>query len=71
MSIKKINDIAKKKCGNIENWEPYCWSVIKDGIIVQGCLTRKKLSGKNKGKLMFLVKERNMKTIVTREEIDA
>jgi hypothetical protein len=56
MSIQKINDIAKKKCGNIENWEPYFWSVIKGGIIVQGCLTRKKLSGKNKGELMFLVK---------------
>ena len=68
MSIEKINEIAKRKCGNIENWEPYKWSIIKGGVLVQGCLTRKKMRGKNKGDLMYLVKCRNMTTVVTREE---
>ena len=68
MSIKKINDIAKRKCGNVENWEPYYWKHIKNGILVKGCLTKKEFNGNNESRIVFFIKEMNMTTVVTREE---
>jgi hypothetical protein len=67
--MKQLNEIAKIKVGNIETWEPYYYQSMVGGILVRGCLTRQKKSGKNKGKLMYLTKEKDMTVVISSDEL--
>lgn len=67
--MKQLNEIAKRKVGNIETWEPYYYESLVGGILVRGCLTIPKKSGKNKGELMYLTKEKDITVVISTDEL--
>ncbi|WP_417536665.1 hypothetical protein [Methylophaga sp.] len=52
------------------NWKPYLYEQVSNGLLITGCYTRPKMSGKNKGKPMFLTKEGRKSVIVTSTDIE-
>ncbi len=52
------------------NWRPYLYQSEVGGIIVTGCKTRPKKSGKDKGGTLFLTKEDKLKVLITSEDIE-
>jgi len=56
--------LAKEKAGNIPMWEPYLFERIDNGILITGCLTSIKKSGKDKGGIKFLIKEGSKKIFI-------
>ncbi len=63
--MKEINALAKKKTGNIEGWEPYFYKNVAGGMIIKGCMTRVKESGK----LLYLTSENNMTVALSNDEL--
>lgn len=66
-----MNEKAARLSGKGANWKPYLYESVANGMLVTGCATRPKKSGKRKGEPHYLLKTDEAKVLITRAMMNA
>lgn len=60
---------AIDKAGQESSWRPYLYEHVGSVLLITGCATRPKKSGKNKGETLFLTNIGRKTVSLTKQEI--
>ncbi len=70
LTSSAIDNAAIEKANMPDNWKPYHYTKGDGVLIVKGCLTRPKKSGKNIGKPLYMTKDGSKTVTVTTDEVE-